>query len=182
MGLLTFGINVTLDGCCDHRAGVPDDELLRYWTRLMDSVGAMLFGRTTYEMMEAAWPEVARDPEAAPAHRRWAKKLDAKPKYVVSRTRREFPWNDSHLVEGDLARAVKALKKATPRGLMVGSPMLSAELLRLGLVDEYRLVVHPVVAGHGPYLFAGVAPSLRLELVATKRLRSGIMALHYRRR
>jgi dihydrofolate reductase len=182
MGQLTFGLNVTLDGCCDHREGVADDEMLRYWTRLMDSAGAMLFGRTTYEMMEAAWPEVARDPKAAPADRRWAKKLDAKPKYVVSSTRRDFPWSNSHHVEGDLARAVKALKKATPRGLMVGSPMLSAELLRLGLVDEYRLVVHPVVAGHGPYLFAGLKPSLRLELVATKRLRSGIVALHYRRR
>jgi dihydrofolate reductase len=74
------------------------------------------------------------------------------------------------------------LKKATPRGVLVGSPMLSAELQRLDLVDEYRLVVHPVVAGHGPYLFSGLRPSLRLSLVGSKRLRSGIVALHYRRR
>ncbi len=182
MGHLTFALNVTLDGCCDHREGVADDEMLRYWTRLMDSAGAMLFGRRTYELMESAWPQVARDPKAPPSDRRWAKKLDAKPKYVASTTRRDFPWSNTHHVQGDLARAVRALKRATPRGLMVGSPMLSAELLRLGLVDEYRLLIHPVVAGHGPYLFAGVQPSLRLKLVASKLLKSGIVALHYRRR
>ena len=77
MGLLTFALNVTLDGCCDHRAGVPDDELLRYWTRLMDAAGAMLFGRRTYELMEDAWPQVARDPEATLSNRDWAKKLEA---------------------------------------------------------------------------------------------------------
>ncbi|MBK9517980.1 MAG: dihydrofolate reductase family protein [Anaeromyxobacter sp.] len=182
MGLLTFALNVTLDGCCDHREGVADDEMHRYWTRAMDSAGAMLFGRTTYELMESAWPQVAKDPKAAPSDRAWARKLEAKPKYVVSTTRRDFPWSNTHHVRGDLARAVRALKKATPRGVMVGSPMLSAELLRLGLVDEYRLLIHPVVAGHGPYLFAGLQASLRLELVASKRLKSGIVALHYRRR
>jgi dihydrofolate reductase len=182
MGLLTFAINVTLDGCCDHRAGVADDEMLRYWTRVMDAAGAMLFGRTTYEMMEEAWPQVARDPKATSANRNWAKKLEAKPKYVVSTTRRNFPWRSTNRIEGDLTRAVKALKKATPRGVLVGSPQLSATLQRLNLVDEYRFVVHPVVAGHGPYLFPGLQPSLRLKFVATTRLKSGIVALHYRHR
>jgi dihydrofolate reductase len=182
MGLLTFGLNVTLDGCCDHREGVANDEMLRYWTRVMDAAGAMLFGRRTYELMEDAWPQVARDPKATPANRDWARKLEAKPKYVVSTTRRDFPWSNTHHVEGDLKRAVKALKKATPRGLLVGSPKLSAALQRLDLVDEYRFVVHPVVAGHGPYLFSGLQPSLRLKFVAATRLKSGIVALHYRRR
>src|SRR5215467_5109557 len=86
MGLLTFALNVTLDGCCDHREGVVDDEMLRYWTRLMDSAGAMLFGRRTYELMEDAWPQVARDPKATPSNRNWAKKLEAKPKYVGGST------------------------------------------------------------------------------------------------
>ena len=142
MGLLTFALNVTLDGCCD---------------------------------------QVARDPKATPSDRDWAKKLEAKPKYVVSRKRRDFPWSNTHHLDGDLARAVKALKKATPRGVLVGSPKLSAALQRLDLIDEYRFVIHPVVAGHGPFLFAGLQPSLRLKLVATKRLKSGIVALHYRR-
>jgi dihydrofolate reductase len=91
MGLLTFALNVTLDGCCGHREMVADDEMLRYWTRVMDAAGAMLFGRHTYEMMEDGWPQVARDPKATPANRNWAKKLEAKPKYVVSTTRRDFP-------------------------------------------------------------------------------------------
>ncbi len=182
MGLLTFALNVTLDGCCDHREMVANAEMHRYWTRVMDAAGAMLFGRTTYEMMEDAWPQVARDPRAKRSSRDWARKLEAKPKFVVSTTRREFAWANTHHVEGDLARAVRALKKATPRGLLVGSPTLSAALQRLGLVDEYRFVVHPVVAGHGPFLFPGLRPSLHLKFVAATRLKTGIVALHYRRR
>jgi dihydrofolate reductase len=131
--------------------------------------------------MEDAWPQVARDPKASPSDRDWAKKLEAKPKYVVSTKRRHFPWSNTHHIDGDLARAMRALKKATPRGVLVGSPHLSAELQRLCLIDEYRFVVHPVVAGHGPYLFSGLRPSLGLKLVAAKRLKSGIVALHYRR-
>jgi dihydrofolate reductase len=107
---------------------------------------------------------VARDPKAAPSNRDWAKKLEAKPKYVVSTTRSDFPWVNTHHIKGDLTRAVKALKKSTPRGLLVGSPKLSAALQRLDLVDEYRFVVHPVVAGHGPFLFSGlhiIAPEVR---------------------
>src|SRR6516225_6151121 len=86
MGLLTFALNVTLDGCCDHREMVANDEMLRHWTRVMDAAGAMLFGRRTYELMEDAWPQVARNPKATPSNRAWAKKLEAKPKYVVSTT------------------------------------------------------------------------------------------------
>ena len=181
MGLLTFAINVTLDGCCDHREAIADDALLRYYTRLMDATGGMLFGRTTYEMMESAWPAVARDPRARPAFRAWARKLEAKPKYVVSTTRRDFPWNNTLRVEGDLRGAIAALKKRTRRGLLVGSPMLSAALEELGLIDEYRLTVHPILAGHGPRLFPGLSPSARLRLLDAKRLKSGVMALHYRR-
>jgi dihydrofolate reductase len=142
----------------------------------------MLFGRRTYELLESAWPSVARDPVAKPAERSWAEKLEAKPKYVVSTTRRDFPWSNTHHVEGDLTRAVTALQEATPRGLLVGSPQLSAALQRLDLVDEYRFVVHPVLAGHGPYVFPALQPSFCLNLVATTRLKSGIVALHYRRR
>jgi dihydrofolate reductase len=182
MGMLTFALNVTLDGCCDHRAGIADDALLRFYTRMMDGVGGMLFGRNTYELMESAWPAIARDPKAPPAFRSWAKKLEAKPKYVVSKTRREFPWANTFLVEGDLRKAIAALKRRTPRGLLVGSPKLSAALEELGLIDEYRLSVHPVVAGHGPRLFAGLRPSAPLQLLDVKRLKSGVLALHYRRR
>jgi dihydrofolate reductase len=182
MGLLTFGLNVTLDGCYDHREGIADDELHDYFTQLMDAAGAMLWGRVTYELMESAWPAVARDENAPRAMREWARKLEAKPKYVVSASRRDFPWNNTFRVEGDLREAVTQLKEQTPQGVLVGSPTLSAALERLGLIDEYRLVVHPVFAGHGPTLFQGLEPSRRLELVSTKRLKSGQVAMHYRRK
>ena len=182
MGLLPFALNVTLDGCCDHRMGIADDELHDYFTGLMDAAGAMLFGRTTYELMESAWPQVVRDEKAPRAMRDWARKLEAKPKYVVSASRRDFPWANTFRVEGDLHEAVRQLKEKTPRGALVGSPTLGAALERLGLIDEYRLVVHPILAGHGPTLFQGLERSRRLELVSTKRLKSGVMALHYRRK
>lgn len=180
MGLLTFGINVTLDGCCDHRAGVPDDEVFRYWTRLMDSSGGMLWGRTVYELMENYWPAVARDPKAPRLQREWARKLDAKPKHVLSTTRRDFTWSNTHLVEGDLAGAIKALKKRTPRGLLLGSPNLATELHRLGLIDEYLFILQPIVAGHGPRLAVDWRAA-RLKFVDAKRFKRGAMALRYRR-
>ena len=182
MRLLTFALNVTLDGCCDHRQMLADDALLRYYTRMMDEVGGMLWGRTTYEMMESAWPAVARDPRARPAFRTWARKLEVKPKHVVSTTRRDFPWSNTFRVDGDLREAIIALKRRTPRGLLVGSPALSAALEQLGLIDEYRLAIHPVLAGHGPTLFSGLSPSSRIRLLDVRRFRSGVMALHYRKK
>ncbi len=182
MGLLTFALNVTLDGCIDHRAGIADEELHDHFTELMDAAGAMLFGRTTYEMMEEAWPAVARAENAPRATREWARKLEAKRKYVVSSSRSEFPWNNTFRVEGDLKEAIQQLKEQTPRGVLVGSHGLSAALEQMGLIDDYRLVVHPVIAGHGPRLFEGLEGSRRLELISTFRLKSGAMAMHYRRR
>ncbi|MES1165873.1 MAG: dihydrofolate reductase family protein [Verrucomicrobiota bacterium] len=180
MGVLTFSINVTPTGCCDHREGIADDELLRYFTRLMDASGAMLWGRTTYELMESAWPAIARDDKAPRAMREWARRLDAKPKYVVSSARRDFPWNNTFRVEGHLPDAVRHLKEQTPGGVLLGSRMLATALERMGLIDEYRLVLHPILAGHGPTLFQGLERSTRLELVSTKRLKSGVLALHYK--
>lgn len=180
MGLLTFAINVTLDGCCDHREMIADDELHDYFTQLMDVAGATLYGRVTYELMESAWPAVARDEKAPRATREWARKLEDKPKYVVSASRHDFPWNNTFRVEGDLHEAVRQLKEKTPRGLLVGGIKLAAALERLGLIDEYHLVVHPILAGHGPTLFHGLERARRLELVSTTRLKSGVTALHYR--
>lgn len=183
MGLLTFGLNLTLDGCVDHQEGVADDETHAFFTRLMDESGAMLWGRVTYEMMKRSWPAIARgDAEALPALREWAVKLEAKPKYVVSSTRNDFPWTNSHHIAGDLRTGVQALKDATPEGVLVGSGKLANELDRLDLVDEYKLLVHPRIAGHGPTLYEGGLPSTRrLELVSANLLRSGAVALHYRR-
>ncbi|MEJ7729617.1 MAG: dihydrofolate reductase family protein [Polyangiaceae bacterium] len=182
VGRLTFGINVTLDGCCDHREGIPDDELHDHFTQLIGAAGALLYGRTTYELMESHWPAVARDDKASPSDREWARKLEDIPKYVVSASRRDFPWSNSFHVEGDLKEAVTQLKERTPQGVLVGSPMLATALERLGLIDEYHLVVHPVLAGHGPRLFQGLQHPRHLDLLSTTRLKSGIVAMHYRRK
>ncbi|WP_291980392.1 dihydrofolate reductase family protein [Luteitalea sp.] len=160
MGLLTFSLNVTLDGCVDHRVGIADDETNAFFTGLMDEAEAMLWGRVTYELMEAYWPVVARgDEEAPPSLREWAVTLEAKPKYVVSSTRKDFPWNNSHHVTGDLRTSVQALKEAT-----------------------YTFLVHPRIAGHGPTLYQTGLPATRaLELVSARPMRNGAVAMHYRR-
>jgi len=183
MGLLTFSLNITLDGCVDHQEGIADDETHEHFTRLMDESGAMLWGRVTYELMEGYWPAVARGDEAAPpALRAWAVKLEAKPKHVVSSTRTTFPWTNSHHLTGDLRAAVQRLKDETPAGVLLGSGKLATALDRLDLIDEYHLLVHPRIAGHGPTLFeAGLATTRRLELVSAKPLRCGAVAMHYRR-
>jgi dihydrofolate reductase len=120
--------------------------------------------------------------EAPPALREWAAKLDAKPKYVVSSTRTDFPWTNSHHLAGDLRAGVQALKDATPAGVLLGSGALATALDRLDLIDEYWFLVHPRIAGHGPTLYQGGLPSTRrLELLSASPLRCGAVAMHYRR-
>ena len=183
MGLLTFSINLTLDGCIDHQEGIADDETHAYFTNLMDEAGAMLWGRVTYEMMESAWPAVARgDVEAPPALREWAVELGGKPKYVVSSTRTDFPWTNSHHLAGDLRASVQKLKDATPNGVLLGSAKLAAALDRLDLIDEYKVLVHPRIAGHGPTLYeTGLPATRRLALISAQPLRNGAVAMHYRK-
>lgn len=183
MGRLTFAINLTLDGCVDHRVGIADDETHAFYTRLMDASGAMLWGRVTYELMESHWPAVARgEVEAPPAMRAWAVQLETKPKHVVSTTRRDYPWAHSHHVAGDLRAGVQRLKDATPEGVLLGSGQLALALDRFDLIDDYRFLVHPRIAGHGPTLYAGGLPAARrLALVSAQPLRNGAVALHYRR-
>ncbi len=183
MGLLTFCINLTLDGCIDHREGVVDDETHAFFNRLLESHGAMLWGRVTYEMMESYWPAVARgDVEAPPALRAWALLLENKPKHVVSATRTDFPWTNSHLIASDMRAGVQRLKDATPAGVLLGSGQLATALDRLDLIDEYRFLVHPRIAGHGPRLHeGGLAETRRLALVSTTPMGNGAVAMHYRR-
>src|SRR3954451_9989246 len=183
MGLLTFSINVTLDGCVDHQEGIADEETHAFFTRVMDEAGAMLWGRVTYEMMESYWPAVARGDELAPpAVREWAVKLEAKPKYIVSSTRKDFPWNNSHRIAGDLREGVQKLKDATPAGVLLGSGKLATELDRPDRIDADKALGHPRIAGHGPTLYQGGLPGTRrLKLLSADPLRNGAVAMHYRR-
>lgn len=180
---LHYGINVTLDGCVHHEAGlVPDAEFMDFWTARTEKASALLYGRVTYEMMESAW--------RAPADGAWpdwmqewdvpfAQAIDRARKYVVSSTLTSVDWN-AELVRGDLAQAVRQLKQGPGGPVAVGGVRLPTTLAGLGLIDEYEFLVHPIVAGHGPTLLAGLPERLQLELVERRDFRSGVVALRYR--
>lgn len=179
---LRYSINLTLDGCCDHRAISPDEELHRYHARNLEQADAILFGRVTYEMMEAAWRPVAQagvGPEWMPAWMEpFARTIDAAKKYVVSSTLGRVDWN-AELVQGDLGEAVRRLKGEPGKRLFVGGVKLPQALAELGLIDEYEFVVQPRLAGRGPTLFAGLSKHVDLRLVGQLELGSGAVAMRY---
>jgi dihydrofolate reductase len=175
---LRYSINVTLDGCCDHRAIPADEELHRRAVENLVAADALLFGRVTYEMMEAAWRPSARKGATPDWMEPFARTIDAAKKYVVSRTLDRVDWN-AELVRGDLGEAVQRLKRESGHGLLVGGVKLPRALAELGLIDEYELVVHPRLAGHGPTLFAGLSKHVDLKLVSRVELASGAVAMRY---
>lgn len=179
---LRYSINVTLDGCCDHRAIIPDEDLHRHAAENLAWADALLFGRVTYQMMEAAWRPPARTgarPEwMQPWMEPFARTIDAAKKYVVSSTLDRVDWN-AELVRGDLGKAVQQLKRESGHGLFVAGVKLALALTELGLIDEYEFIVHPRLAGHGPPLFAGLSKHVDLKLLSRLELSSGAVAMRY---
>lgn len=179
---LRYSINVTLDGCIDHMAVTPDEELHRRAAETIARADALIFGRTTYEMMESAWRPAAAGNKAdwvADWMLPFAKVIDRTKKYVVSDTLAHADWN-AEVVRGvDLEATVRALKRQPGRGLYTGGVRLPMALVELGLIDEYEFVVHPRIAGHGPALFAGLSKGVDLKLVGRLEYGSGAMALRY---
>ncbi|MFP5307040.1 MAG: dihydrofolate reductase family protein [Gammaproteobacteria bacterium] len=179
---LRYSINVTLDGCCHHEGIVPDEELHRHAAQSIAQADALLFGRVTYQMMETAWRPVAETgvrPDWMPAWAEpFARTIHAAKKYVVSSTLEHVDWN-AELVRGDLGDAVRQLKQYPGKGLFVGGVKLPLALAELGLIDEYELIVHPRLAGHGPTLFAGLAKPIDLKLVGRHQRASGAVAMRY---
>jgi dihydrofolate reductase len=173
---LRYSINVTLDGCCDHRVMIADEEAHRHAMENLKRADALLFGRVTYEMMEAGW---RRPPDTMPE---WlvpfARTIGETKKYVVSSTLDRVDWN-AELVRGDLATAVQQLKRQPGKGLLVGGVTLPLALAELDLIDEYEFVVQPTLAGHGPTLFAGLSQRLSLRLVSRLEFGSGAVAMRY---
>jgi dihydrofolate reductase len=182
---LRYAINVTLDGCVHHEAGLPpDEESMRFWAAEMQRADALLFGRVTYQMMESAWrrPATGTWPEWMTATDiLFAEAIDAAGKHVVSSTLTEVTWN-AEILRGDLRQAVERLKREPGEGLFVGGVTLPLALAGLGLIDEYVFVVQPVLAGHGPTLLAGLQERIELRLVDRQEFRSGISALRFRPR
>ncbi len=178
---LHYSINVTLDGCCDHREGVVDEDLHRHAAENIAQADALLFGRVTYEMMEAAWRPSARTEARPDWMEPFARTIDAAKKYVVSSTLDRVDWN-AELLRGDLETAVQQLKREPGKGLFVGGVKLPQALAELGLIDEYEFVVHPRIAGHGPTLFAGLSKRVDLKLVSRLEFGSGAVAMRYESR
>ena len=180
---LRYSINVTLDGCCHHEAGLPpDEESMRYWTEEMARADALLFGRVTYQMMESAWrrPATGDWPDwMGEWEIPFAEAIDGAKKYVVSSTLDAVAWN-AELLPGDLGDAVRRLKDQPGEALWVGGVTLPLALADLGLIDEYEFVVQPVVAGRGPTLLAGLRQRIQLELVDRHEFGSGAVAVRYR--
>ena len=181
---LRYSINVTLDGCCDHRAGSTDEELHRYWAENLVQADALLFGRVTYEMMESAWrlPATGVWPDwMADWMIPFAQTIDAAKKYVVSSTLDRVDWNAELLREAP-GKAVQQLKRESGKGLFVGGVKLPLALAELGLIDEFEFVVQPRLAGHGPTLLAGLSTHIDLKLVNRREFGSGAVAMRYNTR
>jgi dihydrofolate reductase len=157
---------------------LPDEDLHRHAVENLNRADALLFGRVTYEMMEAAF----RPPPRTGARPEWmepfARTIDAAKKYVVSRTLDRVDWN-AELVRGDLGKAVQQLKRESGKGLLVGGVNLPLALAELGLIDEYEFMVQPTLAGHGPTLFAGLSKRIDLKLVSRREFGSGAVATRY---
>jgi len=179
---LRYSINVTLDGCCDHRAIFPGEDTHRHAADNLARADALLFGRVTYEMMEAAWRPFARTGVRPDWMEAWmepfARVINAAKKYVVSSTLDRVDWN-AEVVHGDLGKAIRQLKEESGNGLLVGGVTLPLAMAELGLIDEYEFVVHPRLTGHGPTLFAGLSKYVDLEPVSRLELESGAVAMRY---
>ena len=175
---LRYSINVTLDGCCDHRVGIADEQLHQHARENLDRADALLFGRVTYQMMESAFRPSVRTEAMPDWTDPFARTIDAAKKYVVSGTLTEVDWNAT-LVRGDLESAVRELKQEPGKGLLVGGVQLPFALAELGLIDEYEFIIQPRLVGHGPTLFAGLSKWVDLRLVGRLELDSGAVAMRY---
>jgi dihydrofolate reductase len=176
-----FAINLTLDGCCDHTKGVADDELLEHYTQLLGEVDLLVYGRKTYQLMVPYWPEVAKDPAETKASIEFARTFDSINKIVFSRSIDSAEDRNTQIVRGNLHDEILKLKHERGKNILVGGVDIPSQLIELGLVDEYRFVVQPIVAGEGRRLLDRVSlrERLQLKLVESKILKSGCVALRY---
>ena len=183
MRKLIFAINITLDGCCDHTKSVPDEELHDYHTQLLRDVDVLVFGRKTYELMVPYWPDVAKNPSGqASAINDFARAFVAVKNIVVfSRTLDRAEGKNTRIVRSDLRNEILRLKEEPGKDLLTGGVSIPSQLIELGLVDEYRFIVQPIVVGAGRRLLdsANLPEKLQLKLVESKIFDSGTIALRY---
>jgi dihydrofolate reductase len=178
MTKLIAAINMTLDGFCDHTAIVPDEQIHDHYADLLSNAGIILYGRITYELMEY-WRTVVETPTGNEAIDQFAVVMDNIPKLVFSRTLKNIDWESARLANRDIEEEVLELKQQPSKNILVGSPGLIVSLMKLHLVDELQLCVHPVIAGQGLPLFKNINDRTMLKLVNTKTFNSGAVILYY---
>ncbi|HSD08936.1 dihydrofolate reductase family protein [Flavobacterium sp.] len=171
-------INITLDGFCDHTAGIADDQLHQHYSELLSEAGVILYGRTTYQLMEY-WRTVLKNPTGNKSQDDFAVMIDKIPKIVFSNTLKNIDWESAKLATKDIKEEILELRQQTGKDIFIGSPSLIATLTKLNLVDEYQLCVHPVILGKGLPLFKNINDRILLKLLKTKELVSGAIVLYY---
>ena len=178
---LIYAINLTLDGCCDHTKGSADDELLEHYTQLLREVDLLVYGRKTYQLMVPYWPEVAKNPSETKASIEFARAFESINKIVFSRSLDSAEDRNTRIIHGNLHDEILRLKQEPGKSILVGGVDIPSQLIELGLVDEYRVVVQPIVAGEGRCLMdrVNLREKLQLKLVDSKIIKSGCVALHY---
>ncbi len=173
-------MNITLDGFCDHTAGIADDELHQHYADLLASVGTLVYGRITYQLMESYWPAIAKNPTGNKATDDFAALMDSIPKVVFSHTLQTVAWKSATLATRDIQDEISDLKQKAGKDILVGSPSLIVQLTQLGLIDEYQICIHPVILGKGLPLFTNITEKIPLTLVKTKTFNAGPIVLYYR--
>jgi dihydrofolate reductase len=179
MRKVIFAINITVDGCCGHESGIVDDELHEHFTGLLRDSDVEIFGRNTYHLMYPYWHDVAVNQSESKVINEFARVFDAMPKIVFSTTLKNVEWNNTTLLRSNLQEEIVKLKQQPGKNISIGGLNIAAQLAQAGLIDEYRFLVHPIVAGKGPRLFE-TGEDFRLELLGSKTLRSGVVELHYK--
>jgi|SRR5579862_147247 len=181
MRKLIAAINMTLDGFCDHTAIVPDEEIGRHYNELMGTAGTILFGRITYQLMESYWPAFVTNPSGDKQDDDFALLMDNISKIVYSRTLKSVEWKNTTLKKEIIKEEVLALKQQPGKIILAGSRSLIVALMQLDVIDEYQILVHPVVVGSGLPLFNNIKERINLKLLKTKTFGSGAVILYYER-
>jgi len=179
MRKIIAAINMSLDGFCDHTSMNADAELHDYFTNLLNGAGLLVYGRTTYMLMEDYWPALLQQPSEDAAMNRFAEAIDRVPKLVFSHTLKELKWKTAQLAKNDLQTELRQQKELPGADIFVGSPGLIATLTQLKMIDAYRLCIHPVIVGTGNPLFKNISDSVQLTLNNTYSFKSGIVLHQY---
>ena len=172
------GINMTLDGFCDHTAGIPDEEIHHHYAELLNNAGVILYGRITYQLMQF-WQSLLKNPSGEKSMDDFAVAIDKIPKIVFSHTLKDVEWDSARLSDQAIEEEVLELKQQSGKDILVGSRSLIIQLMKLNLIDEYQLCVHSVVAGSGLPLFENINDRTILKLIKTKTFSGGAVTLYY---